>query len=118
MALAIYKKFVTPTFKTVQLPCLKGTPKQIDYANAIRDKYTNIFIRKCQLMNPITGQNDVNILTEKFQNYVMHPSMIESYNWINNHCPRCGCYLQKVEETSYCTNEMCGFKKNNEEWHK
>lgn len=113
MAIAIYKKFVTPTFKTIQLPMLKGTEKQIAYANAIRDKYTNIFIRKCQNFNPLKGTEEVDALTEKFQNYVMHPSMLESYNWIDNHCPRCGCYLQKIEETSYCTNEYCNFKKNN-----
>lgn len=109
-----YKEFVTPTFKKVTLPFLRGTEKQIAYANAIRDKYTNIFIRKVQLgYNPLKDSEEINALIEKFQAYVDHPSMIDSYMWIDNHCPKCGCYMNRVEATSICTNEYCGFQKVN-----
>ena len=107
----IYKKFVTPNFKTIELPVLKGTQKQIAFANAIRDKYTNIFIRKISNFNPLKGTEEVDLLTEKFQKYVTHPTMLESYSWIENHCPKCGCYLKKINGTSYCTNEYCGYSK-------
>ena len=64
----IYKSFVTPTFKKVTLPELKGTEKQIKYANDIRDKYTDIFIRKVQLgYNPLKDNGEIDDLIQKFQ---------------------------------------------------
>ena len=118
MAIDCYKKFVTPNFKTIKLPFLRGTQKQIAYANAIRDKYTNIFIRKMQNINPLKGSEDMDVLADKFQAYVSHPKMLDSYAWIENHCPRCGCYMTKVGEMSYCSNDYCSFQKNNAEYTK
>lgn len=110
----IYKSFVTPTFKKVTLPGLKGTEKQIKYANDIRDKYTDIFIRKVQLgYNPLKDNGEIDDLIQKFQSYVNHPKMINSYMWIENHCSKCGCAMAHVDAYSICTNEYCGFKKNN-----
>lgn len=109
-----YKEFVTPTFKKVTLPFLRGTEKQIKFANDIRNKYTDIFIRKVQLgYNPVRDNGEIDILIQKFQDYVNHPKMIDSFMWIENHCPRCGCALTHAEAFSICTNEYCGYKKGN-----
>lgn len=110
--MAIYKKFTTSEFVNVTLPCLKGTQKQIAYANAIRDKYTAIFQRKLDQINPLK-KNDRLAFIKRFQDYVDNPVMGESYMWIENHCPRCGCFMHKIEETSYCSNDYCSYQKNN-----
>lgn len=110
----VYKEFVTPTFKKVRLPILRGTEKQIKFANDIRNRYTDIFIRKVQLgYNPLKDNGEIDELIQKFQDYVNHPKMKDSFMWIENHCPKCGCALSHVEAFSICTNEYCGFKRNN-----
>lgn len=105
----IQTSFLTPDFKRVDVPYLKGTEKQIKYANDIRDKYIDVFNRK--LVNTNLSIPEKSELTEKFIAYIQNDIMTESYNWIENHCPRCGCYLATVEDNRICTNDYCTFKK-------
>jgi hypothetical protein len=109
----IYKKVVTSDFRTISLPNLEGTPKQIQFANDIRDKYTAIFLRKINNMNPITGKKEKDDFELNFKAYINNPQMKRSVAWINHHCPRCGCYLKEEGPILTCSNEYCTFEKDN-----
>ena len=106
------KCFYTPDFIKVELPALRGTEKQQKFAFDIRNKYSNILVRKLSNLSPYQKQERID-LTNKFIAYVNHSSMINSYMWIENHCTRCGCYMNKIEDMSYCTNEYCNYQKAN-----
>lgn len=111
-----YKRYITPDYEEVILPNLKGTEKQIKWASAIRDKYTDIYIRKLAEFKPSDKESRM-ALTKKFIAYIECDKMLNAYEWIENHCSNCGCYLVKDGPYSYCSNtQYCSYKKENNEF--
>lgn len=106
---------VTPEFKTIYVPYLNGTQKQIEWAEQIRKLYVETLQRKLSAI-PIFNQNERLDMISKFNNYVNADIVKNASFWINHHCSKCGSFMDARDGRMYCPDHMCGYSKLDSEY--